>query len=368
MDINGWVIAVTALILVLFGALLWISPAAYGYVLMEDSPIEWLDFYCLTAAAFAFFSAAHQGKRLRVGALVCVGLALFCLFVAGEEISWGQRLLGFLPRGVFAYKNVQREMTVHNLAIWWMRPRTIAMAFMAAYGVLFPLLHRVLRRFGISTPPWGTIPAFSAAMWLFALPITRNDDEVGELLFAVAMCAAGIHASGRHGSEGGRFLARFLGAFSLVAVLTSWASYQSPAERDHARDLRHLRAGQAFEGVGRPLEAARHYEKLARFWGSDWELWVRVIALYREAGDSRRAYDLAAELIRIHRREPRFYATLVELGDSLCIADDARERIREQYRAVLLEEPATPDDEEDRAFLIELVGSLDAVPGKTADH
>ncbi|MCU0610849.1 MAG: hypothetical protein MUE60_03555, partial [Candidatus Eisenbacteria bacterium] len=244
MGIDGWAVVLTAVILLASGVVLWVSPVAFGYVLMEDSPVEWLDFYCLTAAAFAFFSAARQRRGTRpVGAAMCVGLALFCVFVAGEEISWGQRLLGFAPPDFFAYRNVQRETTLHNLALWWMRPGTLAMAFMLGYGVLLPAAQRLVRRFDVPSPPWGAIPAFCAASWLFTLPVTQNDDEVGELLFAVAMCAAGMHASGRRGRDGGRFFARFMAAFSLIATITSWASYQSPTERDHARDLGDLRAG-----------------------------------------------------------------------------------------------------------------------------
>ncbi|MCU0611770.1 MAG: hypothetical protein MUE60_08290, partial [Candidatus Eisenbacteria bacterium] len=127
-------------------------------------------------------------------------------------------------------------------------------------------------------------------------------------------------------------------------------------------------AGQAYEGVGMPGHAARHYERLARFWGSDWDLWVKVVSLYRDAGRYDKAYDLAAELIRIHRREPRLYTALLELGDSLCIADDARERIREQYAAAREDAPSALQDERDHAFLTELVRGLDAAPDPLLHH
>lgn len=42
-------------------------------------------------------------------------LALGLFWVAGEEISWGQRLFGFQTTAWFEAHNVQREMTLHNL-------------------------------------------------------------------------------------------------------------------------------------------------------------------------------------------------------------------------------------------------------------
>lgn len=40
-------------------------------------------------------------------------IALF--FIAGDEISWGQRLFGFVTPVEFAAENLQNETTVHNL-------------------------------------------------------------------------------------------------------------------------------------------------------------------------------------------------------------------------------------------------------------
>ncbi len=44
-----------------------------------------------------------------------VGFALAALFVAFEEISWGQHLLGFESPPWFAERNAQRETNLHNL-------------------------------------------------------------------------------------------------------------------------------------------------------------------------------------------------------------------------------------------------------------
>ncbi len=353
MTLHVCVLVVTALVLCAGAIALWFWTPGFGFALMEDAPVEWLEFYCLVGAGLAFFEASRRSIAQKSKALVFAGLGLLCLFVAGEEVSWGQRILGFTPPGYFAYHNVQREVTIHNLQAWWMRPSTAALAFMLGYGILLPAMRLLIP--SLPAPPWGALPAFVAATSLFTQPISGNDDEVGELLFAIAMLAAGVDAMGLRGREGGGFFGRFVAAFALVSVITSWASFQSSAEREHAAYVGHLRIGQAYEGLNKPGKAARHYERLARYWGSDWDLWVKVVTLYRQAGELRRAYDLAAEMIRVHRREPRLFATLMELGDSLAIPDDARERILEQYEAALAEENGTFQDEKDLAFLEGLV-------------
>jgi hypothetical protein len=50
-----------------------------------------------------------------LGALFAL-LALGSLFIAGEEIAWGQRLLGFATPEELAAVNHQNEVTVHNVS------------------------------------------------------------------------------------------------------------------------------------------------------------------------------------------------------------------------------------------------------------
>lgn len=356
MGINGVILVLTVIALAGFGLLLWQSPAAYGYLLMEDTPAEWMGFYCLAAAGIAFLVGARHRRSHPASAAACGLLAALCAFVAGEEISWGQRILGFAPPSFFAFHNAQRELNVHNLAVPWMNFRLFGLSFSVGYGVVVPLLGRPLARRGAPVPPWGVVPAFATAAWLFTLPVTKTDDEVGELLFALGMLGAGLAAG--FGPRGARPMRRLSLMLPLLATLTSWASFQSAPERAHAQYVGPLQAGQAYEGLRRWEDAAREYEKLARFWGSDWNLWVKVVELYRAAGNYPKAYALAVELSRIHRREPRLWGALLELGDSLAIPDDARARVEEQVAMALEEEPATPDDEEDRAFLVELAVRL----------
>lgn len=83
----------------------------------EDHPVEWATVAGFaTAAAFA----AVAGRTLlrsgrRVPAIAYFVFAVCCLVVVGEEISWGQRILGFGTPEPLADVNTQDTTTVHNL-------------------------------------------------------------------------------------------------------------------------------------------------------------------------------------------------------------------------------------------------------------
>lgn len=76
-------------------------------------------------------------------------LGLFFIFVAGEEISWGQRILGFeTPEAVMA-ENLQGETTLHNLKPFHIDSALLnqhtALNFIALMlGVVFPLMAALL--------------------------------------------------------------------------------------------------------------------------------------------------------------------------------------------------------------------------------
>src|SRR5262249_49682174 len=58
-------------------------------------------------------------KRWRAGhmwqGLLYVGFALALLFIAGEEIAWGQRLIGLQTPEQLSAINHQHELTLHNI-------------------------------------------------------------------------------------------------------------------------------------------------------------------------------------------------------------------------------------------------------------
>jgi hypothetical protein len=99
-------------------SLIKLAPGFYDFLTKEDSVLEW--------AQFAFFVLAAVGAGLIARSLHAAGkrgpavayllLALGVFFVAGEEISWGQRIFGWGTPGELHEINAQDETTVHNIS------------------------------------------------------------------------------------------------------------------------------------------------------------------------------------------------------------------------------------------------------------
>jgi hypothetical protein len=82
----------------------------------EDNVAENLQFVFLLIAAWAAGSVA-LGRWRRSEPLVGLAYAAFAVgafFVAGEEISWGQRLFGIATPEAVSEVNIQHELTLHN--------------------------------------------------------------------------------------------------------------------------------------------------------------------------------------------------------------------------------------------------------------
>ncbi|KGG11903.1 MULTISPECIES: pectate lyase [Prochlorococcus] len=88
----------------------------FDWLRSEDGPLENMQFlFYLLASIFAFLTAR---KKLRDGinlnSVMWLLLALLCLFIAGEEISWGERITGFGSQALRDI-NSQGESNIHNL-------------------------------------------------------------------------------------------------------------------------------------------------------------------------------------------------------------------------------------------------------------
>lgn len=89
----------------------------YHLLIAEDGPVEWLQFaFFLLASIFSFLTALSlfEKKNSWQGSVFLI-LSLGLFFIAGEEISWGQRILGIETPKEIAQKNDQEEITIHNL-------------------------------------------------------------------------------------------------------------------------------------------------------------------------------------------------------------------------------------------------------------
>lgn len=198
----------------------------YESLLQEDRLIEW---WTVPLFAGAGVFALHSAWRRRRLFDVLVGA--FCIFVAGEEFSWGQRLLGLTPPAAFLEHNFQQELTLHNFADIFGQPKWVLIGALAGFGVLLPIIARsaragrVLDHIGATVPRTTAVPWFVAAIVLLVwYPLSYTGEWVETLagaLFLVTFASRPRRAGA------------VAGAGALLALaLTAWSGRgtASPAE------------------------------------------------------------------------------------------------------------------------------------------
>ena len=81
----------------------------------EDGPLEWLQFFeYVLSAILAFIIYVRRKGKKEINSLIWLSIALLSLIIAGEEISWGERLTG-VGIDTISNFNVQGETNFHNL-------------------------------------------------------------------------------------------------------------------------------------------------------------------------------------------------------------------------------------------------------------
>jgi len=97
--------------------LLRADSGAYRFVTNEDSVLEWPQFFGFAAASLLACLCAwrlHRAGRL-VLAAAYLAFGIGCFVVMGEEIAWGQRIIGYGTPERLEEINEQKETTVHNI-------------------------------------------------------------------------------------------------------------------------------------------------------------------------------------------------------------------------------------------------------------
>lgn len=199
------------LAIAVFGLLaveMWqITPARFKIWTREDGPVEYATFGLYLAAALLMAVTARRTHRLRGPTLSLWAYAALFFVVAGEEISWGQRIFGFATPPELKTINVQGELTIHNINGLFQDVRMIGLAVVGIISFGIPILNyfsfrfrRVCHRFGMPVFPLWAGGATVAGMMFMALPRLKYVygiqamDEVGECLLSLAMFAFSIDA------------------------------------------------------------------------------------------------------------------------------------------------------------------------------
>lgn len=113
-----------------------------GRINFEDGVIEDGQFIFLLLASVTGFALFARGLPNGARRFMWLGLGLLFFAMAGEEISWGQRIFGFETPKAMETINVQREFNLHNM-MGYLFDHLFILGFFC-WGVILPILYRAL--------------------------------------------------------------------------------------------------------------------------------------------------------------------------------------------------------------------------------
>jgi len=218
------------LVLIVGGVLASVDPDAYYQAGQEDGLLEWGTFWTFALAACRYALNARHTRRESGGVpWFAAGLAMFCLLVALEEISWGQRLFGYTPPEYFLQENFQQEFNLHNIASTSLR-KHLMLLILAGYGVgtalvsLVPAVREWCNRWHIVPAPPALVPAFVAMSVVYAIYPWDYTGEWVELAMGLGfLCAALLQAPVIEAGASTRGVAAATVATAGLAALTVFA-------------------------------------------------------------------------------------------------------------------------------------------------
>ena len=156
----------------------------------EDGPLEWIQFFqYFVASIISFFLFIKNRNKKSLGILIWLVLAFACFIIAGEEISWTERITGFSLNSI-SDLNVQGETNLHNLPFF--HHNLLDLSFIISSIFLGWIGWRKWPN--IKSLPGKELSLYflSVALFYFYFDISwvstisqiRNDQEIFELLFS----------------------------------------------------------------------------------------------------------------------------------------------------------------------------------------
>ena len=165
---------------------------------VEDGIVEYGTALFLLGIGIYNLSKFIRYRKLHglLWAIGTLGFALLFIFGAGEEISWGQRLLGFETPDSLRAINRQEELTLHNIRIGDFDVNKLIFSklltiVLIIYFVVFPLLFKrvewiksLANNFGVPVPQLHHIIIFLIATLIVLLIPSGKNAELHEFAFA----------------------------------------------------------------------------------------------------------------------------------------------------------------------------------------
>ena len=117
-------------------------------------------------------------------ALICIG----CLYLVGEELSWGQHWAGWVTPDTFQRVNDQSETNLHNISSWLdQKPRVVLEVGILIGGLILPIVFLVARPRWQGDPAdwrWWLLPDRACVPIALLAVATRLPERVSEALDA----------------------------------------------------------------------------------------------------------------------------------------------------------------------------------------
>ncbi len=108
-----YIISIVAIIALSYSIYLFCSDDTVRNLGHEDGFFEWMTAVLFLVSSIIFFLTFLRNKNIFI-----LGLALIFFVGAGEEISWGQRVLDFSTPESLNKINAQHEFNIHNLEMF----------------------------------------------------------------------------------------------------------------------------------------------------------------------------------------------------------------------------------------------------------
>lgn len=119
--------------------------AQLAMMMSENGPVELAQWVVVTLAAVVAFvtllKVNFKTDPFLFAWVLVAGLA--CVYIAGEEVSWGQHFMNWDTPSYWATVNDQQETNLHNTTSWLdQKPRLILMVGIVLGGIVFPVLRK----------------------------------------------------------------------------------------------------------------------------------------------------------------------------------------------------------------------------------
>lgn len=121
-----------------------LPPDTKAWMYNENGPYELGQVVVLVAAIITALCILIKMNKSTKAVMAWIALALVCcIYVAGEEISWGQQILKWNTPEYWAAINDQNETNLHNTSSWLdQKPRLILELGVYFGGMILPLLRK----------------------------------------------------------------------------------------------------------------------------------------------------------------------------------------------------------------------------------